>query len=61
MSNLKPTLSTDFNYKLKKSIKRNLLFRNIMAVTVNSFLKSFGIILELLLLLPRSNKNLKDN
>ena len=39
-------LSSDFNSKLKKSIKRNLLYKNILTITLLGILKSAMIILD---------------
>lgn len=39
-------LSPDFNLKLKKSIKRNLLYKNILSITLLGALKSAMIIFD---------------
>ncbi len=39
-------LSSNFNSKLKKSIKRNLLYKNILTITLLGILKSAMIILD---------------
>ncbi|MCJ7688456.1 MAG: hypothetical protein MUO60_03945 [Clostridiaceae bacterium] len=39
-------LSSDFNSKLKKSIKRNLLYKNILTITLLGILKSAMIMLD---------------
>ena len=39
-------LSPDFNVKLKKSIKRNLLYKNILTITLIGALKAAMIIFD---------------
>ncbi|MDP2364838.1 MAG: hypothetical protein Q8M94_13855 [Ignavibacteria bacterium] len=39
-------LSSDFNLKLKKSIKRNLLYKSILTITLLGALKSAMIIFD---------------
>ena len=39
-------LSPDFNVKLKKSIKRNLLYKNILTITLIGVLKAAMIIFD---------------
>lgn len=53
----KPSLSKDFNPKLKKSIKRNLIVKNIFTVTVKSFFKSLGMFFEIFLILFGTKRN----
>jgi hypothetical protein len=40
-------LSTDFNQNLKKSIKRNLLLKNILTITLKGMFKSVIILFDL--------------
>ena len=40
------SVSPDFNSKLKKNIKRNLLYKNILTITLLGILKSAMIILD---------------
>ncbi|HMN26008.1 MAG: hypothetical protein IT276_11085 [Ignavibacteriaceae bacterium] len=49
-------LSPDFNSKLKKSIKRNVLYKNILTITLIGALKSAMIIFDTIFSLFTSKK-----
>ncbi|MBU2445059.1 MAG: hypothetical protein KJ666_05735 [Bacteroidetes bacterium] len=57
----KPSLSKDFNLNLKKSIKRNLIVKNIFNVTVKSFFKSLATFFEIFLILFGTKRNNKEH
>lgn len=57
-----PKLSPDFNLKLKKSIKRNLLYKNILTIILLGALKSVVIIFETVFsVFTRDNNKSKKN